>query len=686
MSAYTAHWGPRFDFMRPFTRNRQRWAEHLALKAVYWTGAAGVYNRTLSSSGATIQMYHSVSDAANSRWIDPRFTVPPEDFKAQIRFLSRHRNVVSHSALVGMLERGENPPAGTVVVTFDDGYLGMLDVAAPILEKYGVPAIAFILTGYIDRGQNQWGDDLFSLFVSHRRTSVRIPGIHPSRVDLNDAETKARAFAALQSWFISALPGARTEMLACLTEEFRPEDTPPRLTMNWDEVRRLVRNHPNIEIGLHGAEHLDMTAHPEAVIRDELDRCLAATQRELGLRPEHFAFPYNRFSTAARAMVREFGFRSAVASGDGVRITKYSDHLALPRMESCRSLTLLRLRTGGAGYARQPEAKPADASPPPAMPSRPEAPAARDNAADGAKVTAVIVSYNSADQIDTALNSLRAAHDAGFLECVVVDNASSDGTAAFVSARHPWVTLVESGANLGYGRGCNLALQRIKTPHVLFMNADATIGPGDILVLVRFLEENPRAGMAAPALVETDGHLQVTRPLPTPMRILAEAAGANGGRPEQRPIHPGDPPFEAEWLCGAVLLADRTLLEELGGFDPRFFLYYEETDLCRRVRDHGRELWAVGGAVARHAAHDSAAKTNMKMFEGCIAEYYFPSRYYYVAKQYGWAVAAATEAGEIGLLAARSLVALLLGRSSNRLAQRLRAPVFRAPKKIQAPS
>jgi GT2 family glycosyltransferase len=304
---------------------------------------------------------------------------------------------------------------------------------------------------------------------------------------------------------------------------------------------------------------------------------------------------------------------------------------------------------------------------------------------NSASVTAIIVAYNSVDTIDASLGSVRKAHETGLLECFVVDNASRDGTAEFVAGAHPWVTLIESGENLGYGRGCNLALRRVRTPYVLFMNADAMIEPEDVLTLVRFLETHPRAGMAAPALIETDGSLQGTRALPTPLSILAQAAGANGGRPAQRPIHPGSPPFEAQWLCGAVLLADRALLEELGGFDPRFFLYFEETDLCRRVRAHGRQLWAVGGAVAKHAAHDSAAKTQKEMYEGCIAEYYFPSRFYYLAKQYGWTVAAATEAGELALLAGRALVGRIARHPNSRFAQRLRAPFFRAPKAWPSP-
>ncbi len=304
---------------------------------------------------------------------------------------------------------------------------------------------------------------------------------------------------------------------------------------------------------------------------------------------------------------------------------------------------------------------------------------------NSARVTAIIVSYCSEGTIDACLSCLRKAHDAGLLECLVVDNASSDGTVAVIHREHPWVTLIESTENLGYGRGCNLALRHARTPHVLFMNADARIEPEDIETLVRFLDGHPLAGMAAPALAADDGSLQGTRALPTPLSILAQAAGANGGRPIQRLIHPGGAPFEADWLCGAVLMAPRDLLEELGGFDPRFFLYFEETDLCRRVLARGRQLWAVGTAVARHAAHDSAAQTRKEMYEGCIAEFYFPSRFYYLMKQYGWLAAAATDAGEITLLAGRALLGGLAGRPSERFARRLRAPFFRPPNVWTAP-
>ncbi len=347
-SPYRRKWGSRFDFMYLLPRDHKRYSVRLLEKVLQWSGLGALYCRAADVHGATIQMYHSVSTPDFCPWIDPRYVIPRDLFEAQMHFLSRHRTVVSFSRLVQMLEGGEPILAGTVVVTFDDGYLDTLRVAAPILNQYGLPATLFPVTGYVGRGQNQWGDETFRLFVSHTREKLNLPGITASTVDLRDPRAKAAAFESLQDWFKGALPDERAGMLANLEEQLRPEETPPRLTMNWDDVRELVRSHPGIGIGLHGAEHLDLTAHDLSVARDDLEQCLEAARRELGQRPDQFAFPYNRISQGVCELVRQSGFQSAVASGKETLITRGSDRMALPRIEVCRSMSLFRFRTSGA--------------------------------------------------------------------------------------------------------------------------------------------------------------------------------------------------------------------------------------------------------------------------------------------------------------------------------------------------
>jgi hypothetical protein len=258
---------------------------------------------------------------------------------------------------------------------------------------------------------------------------------------------------------------------------------------------------------------------------------------------------------------------------------------------------------------------------------------------------------------------------------VVVDNDSRDGTVEYLRAHHPWITVIESDANIGFGRGCNLGAREARTPYLLFINPDADLEPEALAVLLEFLELRPKAGLAAPAIVAPDGELQETGTLPTPWSVLRAAAG----RAIPRKIQPGEQAFPVEWICGAAVLIRRSLFESLGGFDPRFFLYFEETDLCKRAREQGAEIWAVGEAVANHLDGAVARRTGRDLYLGCIAQHYFESRYYYLAKHHGRLAAIATEVGELIILAMRAVPRFLRGRSNESLHIRLGSPICREP-------
>lgn len=257
--------------------------------------------------------------------------------------------------------------------------------------------------------------------------------------------------------------------------------------------------------------------------------------------------------------------------------------------------------------------------------------------------TAVIVTYNSCGHINNALQALRIAHEAGILDCVVVDNAGGDGTADFIAVAHPWVTLVRSKINLGFGRGCNLGFQQVDTPYVLIHNPDAVVDQQALRTLVDFMDSHRQAGVSAPATIVGGDHLQPAGMLTTPTSILRSALGFRNAMPCQRQITPGCPPFQTPWVCGAVMLIRSDLFRHLGGFDPRFFLYFEETDFCRRVKKAGAEIWAVGQAVAQHQGGACAKSTGQPLESSCIAEHFYPSRFYYLVKHFGWIPAVGAE-------------------------------------------
>lgn len=300
-------------------------------------------------------------------------------------------------------------------------------------------------------------------------------------------------------------------------------------------------------------------------------------------------------------------------------------------------------------------------------------------------ITAIFVTYNSEDVIGLALAAMRESHEAGDLECLIVDNASRDGTLALIQRDHPWVRIVANSDNLGFGRALNLGMQQVETPYALFVNPDAILSRSGVRTLLEFMETHPKAGMVAPAIITGPEMLQHAGGITTPIDIVARAAGLKADRRLHRVIEPGSEAFETDWLSGAILMVRSELFQELGGFDPRFFLYFEETDLCRRIVQRGYQLWAVGKAAAHHAQGASARGTGAKLYSGCISEHFFRSRFYYFAKYHGLFAATFAEAGEVVCLAMTSFRRLFRGEAPRQLVARLRAPLFRFPAAVVSP-
>jgi GT2 family glycosyltransferase len=133
----------------------------------------------------------------------------------------------------------------------------------------------------------------------------------------------------------------------------------------------------------------------------------------------------------------------------------------------------------------------------------------------------------------------------------------------------------------------------------------------------------------------------------TPARLIRASLGAKVMHEDERVIEPGGAPFQTNWICGAVFMIRSSLFRGLGGFDPRFFLYFEETDLCLRVARKGMEIWAVGEAMSEHlvgySAKQSGEETTGELIGSSVAQYFYPSRFYYLGKNFGWPSAIVAE-------------------------------------------
>lgn len=293
-------------------------------------------------------------------------------------------------------------------------------------------------------------------------------------------------------------------------------------------------------------------------------------------------------------------------------------------------------------------------------------------------ISVILVTYYSAATISATLAALRPACEVGLLRCIVIDNDSHDGTREILQLQSTWLDFVPNDDNVGFGRACNQGLSRVETDYVLFLNPDALIAQQDVEALVRFMQQHPRCALAAPAVVSPDGSLQHAGGLPSPWRILRKAATPWRLSPPQL-IVPGDEARQVDWVCGAVMIGRTDVIQQLGGFDPRFFLYFEETDLCQRLLSAGHEVWMVGTAKAEHIGAASSQSSGQARVGDCLAQHFFESRFYYLCKHYGYVPAAAAEIGELCLLTARSVGRRLMGRDASPLQNRLAGPVLRLP-------
>ncbi len=229
------------------------------------------------------------------------------------------------------------------------------------------------------------------------------------------------------------------------------------------------------------------------------------------------------------------------------------------------------------------------------------------------RVAVVVVSYEARETLLATLAALRE-HAGLPVELVVVDNASRDGSAEAVRERHPEALVVANADNAGFGRACNQGWRASRAPLVLFLNPDAEVGPGAVAGLATLLEQRPEIGAAGPRTRSADGTIQVsTGPdlgwiAEARQRRLVRGVARRDPRRLAEAERRHSLEHEPDWVSGSCLIARRTALEAVSGFDERFFLYEEDADLCRRLRAAGWRVVFTPGVEVRHQLGRSMAK------------------------------------------------------------------------------
>lgn len=181
-------------------------------------------------------------------------------------------------------------------------------------------------------------------------------------------------------------------------------------------------------------------------------------------------------------------------------------------------------------------------------------------------------------------------------EVVVVNNGSSQSLKDLKDEYGEWVKIVDAGSNLGFGRAQNLAVEHSKGKYILICNPDVEVQEGSLGRMLDYADSIKHFGALGPKLNFPEGGVQQSaRRFPTWRNLMMRRLGLHGIFSKKKREHfRKDERYPdahlVDWLVGAAILMKKDYFEELGGFDDRFFLFLEDTDLCRRVRESGQEV------------------------------------------------------------------------------------------------
>jgi GT2 family glycosyltransferase len=253
------------------------------------------------------------------------------------------------------------------------------------------------------------------------------------------------------------------------------------------------------------------------------------------------------------------------------------------------------------------------------------------------QLSVVIVNFNAGEALATTLASLEPGLTEFAWEAVVVDNASTDASERVVEQAGPRVRLLRQDRNVGFARGVNAGLAATTAPLVLVLNPDCALRPGAVAALGHVLEAHPDAAVAGPRILNPDGSIQESaRGDPnlltglfgrtTLLSRLAPNLGAvRRNLAARRAIDTGVESALVDWISGACMLARREALAAVGGFDERYFLYWEDADLCRRLRAAGWTARYVPHAVVVHrvgGSSQSVRRLAIRAFHQSAYRYY----------------------------------------------------------------
>ncbi len=229
-------------------------------------------------------------------------------------------------------------------------------------------------------------------------------------------------------------------------------------------------------------------------------------------------------------------------------------------------------------------------------------------------ISIVIVSFNTRDVLRECLQSIERESSGIQVETWIVDNNSSDGSAEMIEQEFPQARLIRSQTNLGFGAANNLALEQARGRYIVLLNSDAFLGVDSLRLALQHMDEHPQAGLGGARLIGRDHSWQPSgRMFPSILNDAFVYLGLASRYPQSRIFGRFDRTWadqslaaEVDWAVGAFSIIRSEALAKVGFFDPAFFLYSEEVDLCRRIKTAGYQIWYWPDIVVVHVGGESS--------------------------------------------------------------------------------
>ena len=313
-----------------------------AIKALHLLGLDKLYIQ----NGAVILMYHSISDGTDISYIDPSNDMNKSIFEFQMKYLKRYCNVISLTELNNLMTKGKEIPCRTVAITFDDGYKNNFTNAVPILNKYDLPATIFLATKYIDQEIPQWIDELYNIYKYRTKHLFMHPNGNEASITITN-NNQHQVYRQLTASFLTTSFEQRMDWIEQLRKQLLPNVTMPILTMSWDDVRCIRDNYQNISIGSHTDDHVDISKLNANEINKQVSLSVNRIEKQTGLKPKLFTYPYGRSSKRAVKEVASLGLEFALVTEPLKLTTHNSNKLEITRVESPESKILFKHYVSG---------------------------------------------------------------------------------------------------------------------------------------------------------------------------------------------------------------------------------------------------------------------------------------------------------------------------------------------------